>query len=262
MDAAGLPSDRMEACSALLQGGSMKRLAVVLMALAGATSCGYKQPSGEMCGNAGAASFSIPRSEIFMWDKGPGIPPPPGSSANVFGVILMLRWPGMESRSGSNNREFIKTYERSLGSTPWLVVGMQRSDAEFPRERISKKLSFYLETMYAGRGDLEYRDDIHGLRHAVYKSSPGGLYEDIWFFWGGDTEGVVDHYIKCPNSMPDRPPEKLRSCDNVFYMEEINMRVLVRYRNDKLIHWREVQDSVRSHLLSKIEECSVEAGRV
>lgn len=235
----------------------MKRLVVLLVALAGATSCGYKQPIGEMCGNAGAASFSIPNSEIFMWEKGPGVPPPPGSSANFYGAILMLRWPGMEPRSGSNNREFMETYKRSLGPTPWLVVSMQRSDAEFPRERISKRLSFYLESMYANRGKLEYRDDIYGLRSAVYESSPGKLYEDIWFFWAGDTEGVVDHYIKCANAMPDRPPGKLRLCDNVFYMEEINMRVLVRYRDDKLIHWRDIQDSVRNHILSKVDECSV-----
>lgn len=50
----------------------MKRLSVVLVALAGATSCGYKQPVGEMCGNAGAASFSIPNSEIYIWERGGG----------------------------------------------------------------------------------------------------------------------------------------------------------------------------------------------
>jgi hypothetical protein len=66
----------------------MKRLSVVLVALAGATSCGYKQPVGEMCGNAGAASFSIPNSEIYIWERGAENPPPPGSSANISGVVV------------------------------------------------------------------------------------------------------------------------------------------------------------------------------
>ena len=70
MDVAGLPGDGMGACSVFLQGGAMKRLAVLLVALAGATSCGYKQPVGEMCGNAGAASFSIPNGEIYIWERG------------------------------------------------------------------------------------------------------------------------------------------------------------------------------------------------
>ena len=130
----------------------MKRLTVVLVALAGATSCGYKQPIGEMCGNAGAASFSIPNSELYIWERGAENPPPPGSSANISGAVLMLRWPDMEPRSGSNNGEFRKTYERSMGSTPWLAVSMYRSDTEFPKDQISRRLSHYLERLYAGKG--------------------------------------------------------------------------------------------------------------
>lgn len=231
----------------------MRKMIVLSLVLLGATSCGYKQPVGEMCGNAGAASFSIPESEIYIWERGAVNPSPPGSTANISGAVLMLRWPGMEPRSGSNIGEFRKTYERSMGSTPWLAVSMYRSDTEFPKDQISRRLSHYLERLYAGKGGVSYRDDAYGLRHAVYQSPPGMLYEDLWFFWGGG-DGA-EHYIRCANALPDRPRGVLRRCENVFYMNELNMRVEIIYRDDKLVQWQEIQDRVRDHLLSKIKDC-------
>lgn len=237
----------------------MKRLTVVLVALAGATSCGYKQPIGEMCGNAGAASFSIPKSEIYIWESGAVSAPQAGSAVNVTGVVLMLRWPGMDSRSGNNYDEFYDTYMRSLGPTPWFSVLMNRPDKEHSSEVLSNLLKFNMENSMRNGGQMTYMHDVYGLRHAVYQSAPGQSYRDIWFYWGeSNVDGAVDHYIICKNSVPDRPKDRLRLCVNTFHMSEINMRISINYRDDMLNEWLKIQQGVRKHLLSKIEECEIE----
>lgn len=250
------------ALSASYRDGSMKRLMVLLVVLAGATSCSYRQPDGEMCGNAGAASFSIPRSEIYMWETGAARQQShAGNSFNIAGAVLMLRWPGMESRSNENYKEFNKTYMESMGPTPWISILMIRPDKPYSREFSSERLSGRLERIVRQGGVLKNMNDMYGLKHAVYHSAPGRAYQDVWFYWGdaGDA-GVVGHHIICENAMPVRPPDKLRMCTNVFYMHEINMEVNVNFRDDMLRDWSKIQQEVRAHLLSKIKECVVEGG--
>lgn len=239
----------------------MRKMIVLSLVLLGATSCGYKQPVGEMCGNAGAASFSIPKSEIYMWESGTlDVPPPAGKPGNISGAVLMLRWPDMVPRSNENYAEFNKSYMDSLGPTPWISIIMLRPDGLYSQTRISEQLSFKFEQIVRRGGVLDYKGDMYGLRHAVYQSAPGKSYEDKWFYWGDAGDGgAVRHYIYCGNAMPVRPPDKLRLCSDSFYMSEINMEISVNYRDNMLSDWSKIQQDVRAHLLSKIDECSAES---
>lgn len=232
---------------------------VLSMALLGATSCGYKQPVGEMCGNTGAASFVIPKSEIYLWSSDSSGGRVGGVVGNMTGAVLMLRWPDMVPRSKDNIREFNETYMKSLGPTPWISVLMRRPRTPRYPGYIAEELARELQYGDIAGGSVTYLDDAYGMEHAIYQSSQSAtnnLYLDMWFYWSpSGRDAVGGHYIKCQNGMPVRPPEKLRLCEDNFYMDEINMEIVIGYRDNMLGNWSEIQRSVRAHLLSKIKEC-------
>lgn len=189
----------------------------------------------------------------------------------VVGFDVVVHWPTMESHRPSNHPSWL-TY-RSSKPTEWIsvsVVGDLKPEARPPYKAdngLARAIKGHMDDVARSpqkrigadgqltQVELHYElfglDPITGLRVAKAAGRdadrPGG--GNYTFYWEGDLANIVRTSIRCPAGVLPNPGS-VHTCEHKFELVERGAYVSVRYTENMLPQWREIEARTRELILS------------
>ncbi|MBW8773571.1 MAG: hypothetical protein JF596_00410 [Stenotrophomonas sp.] len=224
----------------VMDGPARRALGVVLLvSLAGCGRSEAERAKERLTGVIGGTALNARAQTVWIWEAdreadGHGITP---CGPTLRSATFLLRWPEMAPRTKANRDDYNTHYSGGTGDSQWIEIGMSQGG---PGEIVS----------------------LQGTRERALGRDPAWRmpYQGINYSDTFATGAMPNVLIRCMTGPQYRPPHWTPLCEATLedaHLKQVHLSI--RYRQNLLPHWRDIERDVRQFLRSVQRECPVPA---
>ncbi|MCF3469620.1 hypothetical protein JAK72_19445 [Stenotrophomonas maltophilia] len=249
----------------VMDGPARRALMVVLLvSLAGCGRSEAERAKERLTGVIGGTALNARAQAVWIWEldreaDNQGITP---CGPTLRSATFQLRWPEMAPRTKANRDDYNTHHSGGTGDSQWIEIGMsQGGPGEIVSLQGTRERALGRDPAWGMpyQVSLEFGwDETLGLEMARPSVSEPKSYN--WnrinysdTFAIGATPNVL---IRCMTGPQYRPPHWTPLCEAT--LEDANLKQVhlsIRYRQNLLPHWRDIERDVRQFLRSVQREC-------